>query len=157
MASNIFQAVAPEHLQLVRTLFREYGNEMPMYVRLGDFEREIATLPGAYAPPQGRLLLATVAGQPVGCIALRPFLVEGVCEMKRLYVRPPFRGARLGIELIERLLEEARLAGYSCIRLDTYPTAMESAVAVYKRFGFQEVDAAPLSAVEGLSYMELKL
>ena len=96
--------------------------------------------------PQGLLLLATVVGQPVGCIGLRPFPREGTCEMKRLYVRPAFRGGKLGRELAERLLDEARRLGYSSMRLDSYASLMQSAVGLYRKLGFREVSPEPHGA-----------
>jgi GNAT superfamily N-acetyltransferase len=121
------------------------------------FDEEIAKLPGTYAPPGGKLLLANVVGQPVGCIGLRPFPVEATCEMKRLYVRPPFRGDKIGRKLAERLLEEARAAGYKAMRLDSHPPTMGSAIKMYRNLGFQPVSPEPLKPIDGLVYMELQL
>ncbi len=130
---------------------------MTAQYRARSLEAELAKLPGVYAAPQGKLLLATVAGQPVGCVGLRPFPLAGACEMKHLYVLPTFRGGRLGKELVERVVAEARRLGYSRLRLDTHPPTMQAAVAMYRRFGFQEVEPGPVEAVEGLVYMELLL
>ena len=96
-----------------------------------------------------------MSGQPVGCVGLRPFPLEAACEMKRLYVRPAFRGSKLGRELAERVLQEARALGYRRLRLDTHPPTMQAAVRMYRKLGFQEV--SPADPVEGLLYMELRL
>src|SRR6266567_127517 len=98
----IVQARTPEQLDQVRSLFRAYHSELPEQYRAAHFDDEIAGLPGKYAPPEGTLLLATVSGQPAGCVGLRSFPLPGVCEMKRLYVRPTFRGEMLGYLLVER-------------------------------------------------------
>ncbi len=155
--SEIVATVSEQQLEQVRSLFREYQAELAVQYRTRSLETELSTLPGVYAPPKGKLLLATVAGQPVGCVGLRPFPQDGACEMKRLYVRPTFRGEKVGKELVERVVEEARVMGYSRLRLDTHPPTMQAAVALYRRFGFQEVEPGPVEAVEGLAYMELLL
>ncbi len=153
----IREAQTEEQLRQVRILFREYHSELPLRLRSAHFDREIEGLPAEYAPPAGSLLLATVAGQPAGCVGLRPFPgLEGACEMKRLYVRPAFRGDKLGSLLVQRIICEARERGYRRLRLDTHPPTMQSAVALYKRFNFVEVTDV-LNAVPGLLYMELKL
>jgi GNAT superfamily N-acetyltransferase len=155
--SLITDAINPEQIEQVRNLFLEYRAQLPIDYCFQTFDEEIAGLPGEYAAPKGKLLLATVVGQPVGCIALRPFPLDGACEMKRLYVRPGFRGSKLGRELAERLLDEARALGYHTMRLDSYLPLMRSAVELYRRLGFREVAAAPLKATDGLIYMELAL
>ena len=155
--SEIVEAVTEQQLEQVRNLFREYQAELAERYRSPSLPTELSMLPGSYAPPGGRLLLATVAGQPVGCVGLRPFPLEGACEMKRLYVRPTFRGGRVGKELVERSVREARELGYSRLRLDTHPPTMQAAVTMYRKLGFQEVDPGPVEAVEGLVYMELPL
>ena len=154
---EIFEALTPEQIEHVRNLFLEYRAQLPVDYCFKKFDAEIAGLPGDYAPPRGRLLLATVVGQPVGCIALRPFPVDGVCEMKRLYVRPTFRGGNLGRKLAERLLDEARALDYRSMRLDSYAPLMQSAVALYRKMGFYEIPPDPLERTEGLIYMELPL
>ena len=154
---DIVEANTPEQIEQVRNLFAEYRAQLPVDYCFRTFDAEIAGLPGAYARPQGTLLLATVVGQPVGCVGLRPFPLPKTCEMKRLYVRPGFRGGKVGRMLVEQVLREARRLGYASMRLDSYPPTMQAAVAMYRRFGFREVGAAPLEANDELIYMELPL
>jgi GNAT superfamily N-acetyltransferase len=135
----------------IRALFREYASSLPFTLAFQDFEAELASLPGAYAPPRGVLLLA----RGVGCVGLRP-LDETTCELKRLYVRPGARGSGLGRALAERALTEARAVGYSRVRLDTTP-GMETAQAVYARLGFREIAAYRANPVAGVRYLELEL
>ncbi len=155
--SEIVEATTPEQIEQVRYLFGEYRAQLPVDYCFRSFDDEVAGLPGEYSPPKGLILLATVVGQPVGCIGLRPFPREGTCEMKRLYVRPAFRGGKLGRELAERLLDEARRLGYSSMRLDSYASLMQAAIGLYRKLGFREVGPEPLEAVEGLIYMERSL
>lgn len=155
--TEIIVATTPEHIEQVRNLFSQYRAQLSVEYCFRSFDAEIACLPGTYAPPQGLLLLATVVGQPVGCVGLRPFPLEGACEMKRLYIRPAFRGAKLGKLLVERLLSEARRLGYSSMRLDSHPPTMEAAINMYCRFGFREVSPDPLEPIPELIYMQLPL
>jgi carbonic anhydrase len=154
---EIVEALSERRLEQVRNLFREYQAQLTPQYRAPSLESELAKLPGVYAPPRGKLLMATVTGQPVGCVGLRPFPLQGACEMKHLYVRPTFRGGGLGYELVKRVVQEASALGYSRLRLDTHPPTMQSALAMYRRFGFREVEPAAIEAVEGLVYMELTL
>jgi GNAT superfamily N-acetyltransferase len=153
---DLFQATLPEHIEQVRSLFVEYASSLGFSLCFQSFDEELKTLPGAYGPPQGRLLLARHAGDAAGCIALRP-LQDGICEMKRLYVRPSHRGLGLGRILVERLIAEARTLGYERMRLDTIQSAMKDAIALYRRMGFKEI--APYSAIpiESALWMELLL
>jgi putative acetyltransferase len=121
------------------------------------YEEEIQTLPGKYAPPSGRLLLALWDGRPVGVIALRPLEGPGVCEMKRLYVRPEFRGHQIGRVLAERIIAEAAEIGYSRMRLDTISGKMDSAIAMYRALGFAETDPYYKTPVGHAFFMELAL
>lgn len=114
------------------------------------------TLPGAYGPPSGRLLLTRSGDHAAGCIALRK-LESGICEMKRLYVRPEDRGRGLGRMLVERLIAEARAAGYERMRLDTVESAMKDAVALYRRIGFREIVPYSAIPIESALWMELRL
>jgi carbonic anhydrase len=153
--AEIVEAASLDQIEQTRALFRSYQSELAAPYRFPDSEWQ--TLPGAYGPPGGALLLATVAGQPAGCVGLRPFPLAGACEMKRLFVAPTFRGHNLGSVLIERILQAARTLGYTRMRLDTHLPTMGAAVELYRRFGFVEVPAEPMPQVEGLSYMEIRL
>jgi putative acetyltransferase len=155
--AEIVQVHTEEQLQTVRVMFQEYHSELPPQIRTLHFQQEVESLPGKYAPPKGALLLVTIAGQPAGCVGLRPFPnLEGACEMKRLYVRPAFRGDKLGALLVQQIICAARQRGYERLRLDTHPPTMQSAVALYKRFNFAVVTNVS-NAVPELMYMELKL
>src|SRR5271157_5578272 len=154
-SAEIVEATTTEHLVQVRSLIRAYQSELPTPYRFPD--EEWLNLPGEYAAPQGALLLATVAAQPAGCVGLRPFPLAGACEMKRLYVRPTFRAGKIGKALVERVVQEARALGFSRLRLDTHPSTMQTAVAMYRNLGFQEVVPDPADQVEGLLYMQLLL
>ena len=139
----------------VGALLREYAASLPFELDFQDFDRELAGLPGAYAPPRGALFLARVDGEAAGCIALRP-LDEEACELKRLFVRPAARGRGLGRRLTTAIVSEARRLGYARMRLDTTP-GMEAAQALYEELGF--VEAAPYrhNPVPGTRFLELEL
>ena len=126
-----------DDLAATREIFREYAAWVGDEICFQKFERELAELPGGYAPPEGRLLLGFVEGQLAGCVALRRFSAE-IGEMKRLYVRPAFRGTGLGRELARRLIVEAKDSGYKLLRLDSLPR-MERAIAMYRDLGFYEI------------------
>lgn len=138
MKIEIIRAETPEAIEQARSLFREYEAWLGISLCFQNFEEEVANLPGRYAAPDGRLFLAFVDENPAGCIALRK-LEEGVCEMKRLFVREDFRGRKIGIILIEKLIEEAKAIGYQKMRLDTYPAKMANAVKLYESHGFREI------------------
>ena len=154
MSIEIVPAIAPEQIAAARQLFKEYEASLGIELTFQGFQQEVADLPGAYAPPAGRLFLATGA-EPAGCVALRP-LAAGICEMKRLYVRPTARGARLGRRLAETVIREARAIGYARMRLDTVP-AMERARALYLALGFRDIPPYRYNPVPGMRYMELTL
>jgi len=143
-------------LDEVRALFREYHAWLDEDLGFQSFDEETAGLPGAYARPAGRLLVAGPAGRLMGVIALRPLSPE-VCEMKRLFVRPEAHGTGLGRALAERLIAEARAAGYRAMRLDTIAHKMAAAVKLYERLGFRDVPAYYDSPIPGTRYLELDL
>jgi GNAT superfamily N-acetyltransferase len=145
-----------EQLAQIRELFLEYAQSLGFSLCFQSFDKELAGLPGDYSPPYGRLLLARVDGEPAGCVALHR-LESGICEMKRLYLRPMFRGHGLGRALVERVLSEARSIGYGRMRLDTVEPVMKDAVAMYRRFGFREIAPYRENPIEGAMYMELEL
>lgn len=142
-------------LPVVRRLFREYADGLGIDLCFQDFKTELATLPGKYAPPAGRLMLAWIGGEAVGCVALRP-IDEGVCEMKRLYVRPAARGKQLGRQLAQRICDEAREAGYRRICLDTLPS-MSAAVRLYSELGFKPAAPYVFNPIEGAIFLGLEL
>jgi ribosomal protein S18 acetylase RimI-like enzyme len=138
-----------------RRLLEQYEASLDVDLRYQGFEEELAGLPGAYAPPRGRLLLAVDGSAPAGCVALRP-LGDDVCEMKRLYVSPAARGRRVGRLLAETVIREARLIGYCRMRLDTLPS-MKEALALYRALGFEEIAPYYASPVAGTRFLEILL
>jgi putative acetyltransferase len=153
---SIVPAESADRILVIRELFLEYAQSLGFSLCFQSFDKELAELPGKYAPPAGRLLLAEFDGQPAGCGALHK-LEAGICEMKRLYLRPQFRGKGLGRALTERLISEARTIGYRRMRLDTVETAMKDAVALYRRMGFREIPAYCNNPIASALYMELDL
>lgn len=155
MDFDFFYAESPVQIAIIRELFLEYAQSLGFSLCFQGFDQELAGLPGDYAPPQGRLLLA-FASQPAACVALHAIDAEA-CEMKRLYVRPQFRGHGLGKALAERIIAEARQIGYTRLRLDTVEPKMKTAVAMYRQLGFREIAPYRPNPIEGALYMELKL
>lgn len=155
MSMNISQVISAEEIAAVRQLFEEYATSLPIDLGYQGFQQELAELPGAYAPPLGRLLLAADEGGPAGCVALRP--LDHQCgEMKRLFVRPERQGFGVGRMLVARTVAEARGIGYTTIQLDTL-SSMQSALRLYQSLGF--VRRAPYyqTPIENTVFMELRL
>jgi GNAT superfamily N-acetyltransferase len=150
------QAESSAQIAQARELFLEYAQSLGFSLCFQNFDEELAHLPGDYAPPQGRLLLADYGGQLAGCVALHP-LDPTICEMKRLYLRPNFRGKGLGRALADRIIAEARHIGYHRMRLDTVEPVMKDAVAMYRKLGFKEIAAYCPNPMSGVIYMELIL
>lgn len=149
---------APD-LDGARSIFREYAASLHVDLCFQDFDAELASLPGEYATPRGSLLTALVDGALAGCCALRPLDsvdYPNACEMKRLYVRPAFRGLGLGRQLVEATLDAARQAGYACVLLDTL-SDMEAARALYEDLGFVEVPPYYHNPIAGAHYLRVKL
>jgi ribosomal protein S18 acetylase RimI-like enzyme len=145
----------PEHLEQARELLREYGAEIQSSVCTGAISTEIAHLPGEYGPPDGMFFLAHMRGAPAGCVAFRR-IADNLCEMKRLYVRPPWRGNGLGRQLAEVVINAARSFRYRAVRLDTLPS-MTAAQALYRSLGFAVSGAPDKVCDPSLIYLELRL
>jgi putative acetyltransferase len=152
---KISQATSADDIAVVRRLFEEYAASLGVDLSYQGFAAELAGLPGAYAAPRGRLLLASAEGTSSGCVALRP-VDEQACEMKRLFVRPERQRFGLGRMLAARVIDEARVIGYSKILLDTLP-CMHGALRLYQSFGFVRRPPYFQSPVEGNVFMELQL
>ena len=153
---ELIQASSTAEIAAARVLFTEYGSSIGFSLCFQSFEDELASLPGKYAPPQGRLLLARASGEFLGCVALRP-LDDKTCEMKRLYTRPAARGAGVGKALVDAIIAAAREIGYTRMRLDTVPSVMASAVKMYRALGFREIPPYAENPVAGAIFLELKL
>jgi putative acetyltransferase len=155
----LLRAPAPDELDRVRAIFREYAQGLGVDLCFQRFDEELATLPGEYGTPRGALLLARANGEIAGCCALRPLDavdVPNAAEMKRLYVRPAFRGTGLGRRLAQAALDAARQRGYSCVMLDTL-SDMEAARALYEDLGFREIPPYYHNPIPGAHYLQVDL
>lgn len=151
--------VEPEEIDAARTIFKEYAQQLGVDLYFQAFDEELAALPGAYAAPGGKLLLALVDGELAGCCALRPLDdvdYPNASEMKRLYVRKAFRGFGLGRQLVEATLDAARTAGYHCVLLDTL-NDMEAARALYEDLGFSSIAPYYHNPIAGAHYLRVEL
>ncbi len=153
---EIIRVETPEQIEETRQIFREYEVWLNLDLCFQGFEQELADLPGKYAPPEGRLFLALAAGKVAGSVALRK-LEDGICEMKRLFVRDQFRGQKIGIGLLEKIIAEASEIGFSRLRLDTYPPKMGKAVQLYESYGFQQIEPYYHNPFGETLFMELEL
>lgn len=155
MQARIVEAVGSDGIAIARRLFEEYAASLELDLGFQGFAEELAGLPGAYARPAGGLLLGFDGDVPAGCVAFRP-LEPGVSEMKRLYVRPAARGAGWGRRLVQRVVDDAREAGYQRMRLDTLPS-MRAALGLYLAVGFREIPPYRHNPVAGTRFLELDL
>jgi ribosomal protein S18 acetylase RimI-like enzyme len=153
--TEILEAQFPQQLDIVRAIFSEYAESLGIDLGFQDFSGELAALPGKYAAPQGAVLLAWNNGEVIGSAALRP-LDGSICEMKRLYVRPSGRGQQLGKKLATRIVQIAKQAGYTKIRLDTLPH-MHAAQQLYASLGFRAIEAYVFNPVADAQFLELDL
>jgi ribosomal protein S18 acetylase RimI-like enzyme len=152
---RIIKAHSAKHVPVIRELLMEYAKAIEVDLCFQSFDRELAELPGAYAPPTGRLLLASDKTRPAGCVALRR-IDDNICEMKRLYVRPEFRGLGLGRHLAEAIIAAARDIGYERMRLDTLGS-MREAIALYESLGFRRIEPYYHNPSGCAVFMELRL
>ncbi len=153
---KLIQVTTPEQIEIARELFLEYAASLNIDLCFQNFEQEVADLPGKYALADGRLLLAMYGDQIAGCVALRA-MSDGACEMKRLYLRPAFRGQGLGRKLVDAIIEAANEMGYERMRLDTLPGKMDQAIALYRSLGFKEIEPYYDNPVAGAVFMEIEL
>ena len=151
----IVDVESPDQIAQLRELFLEYAQSLDFNLCFQSFDQELAGLPGDYTPPDGRLLLMHYDGELAGCVAMHR-LEPGICEMKRLYVRPSARGSGLGRSLAEAAIARARGLGYERMRLDTLPS-MAAAQELYRSLGFTEIPPYRHNPVPGTTYLELAL
>lgn len=152
---EIKQVTSKERIEQASELFKEYSNYLNIDLEFQNFNEELESLPGDYSLPEGCLLLAFYKNKLAGCVALRKF-DEGMCEMKRLYIRPGYRGKGIGKVLAKQILNTARKLGYTHMRLDTLPF-MKEAITLYLSLGFKEIDPYRYNPYEGAKFFELKL
>ena len=152
----ITEAISEDDIEHIRRLFRAYADWLNVDLCFQDFEAELASLPGKYASPRGRLLLARIGGEVAGCVGLRP-LEEDICEMKRLWVEPGFAGHGIGRGLAQAIVAAGRELGYRAMRLDTMPERLKAAGHIYDTLGFEEIPDYYHNPLEGVVMFELKL
>jgi putative acetyltransferase len=153
---EIIHAKTDQEVQTAKMLFEEYAEWLGLDLGFQNFQEELDSMPGKYAGPAGRLVIAKYDGDIAGCAAVRK-LQDGVCEMKRLFVREKFRGKGIGKALAEIIVEDARKIGYKKMRLDTDGQKMFKAMAIYKSMGFMEIEAYYHNPYDGVVYLELEL
>ncbi len=153
---EIIHANTSQEIQTAKMLFKEYAEWLGVDLGFQNFQEELDSIPGKYALPSGRLVIAKYDGDIAGCAAVRK-LEDGVCEMKRLFVREKFRGKGIGEALAKRIVEDARKIGYKKMRLDTDEQKMFKAMAIYKSMGFMEIEAYYHNPYDGVVYLELEL
>ena len=152
---KIFPVETDEDIELAKELFEEYADSLGIDLGFQNLKEELANLPGCYARPEGCILLARYNEEIAGCVALRK-LSDGICEGKRLYVRPQFRGLKIGRKLTETIIEEARKIGYMRMRGDTL-ASMKTAQALYASLGFKQIESYCYNPIEGAIFVELVL
>jgi ribosomal protein S18 acetylase RimI-like enzyme len=153
---EIVEAMGQEDISEIRRLFRAYADWLNVDLCFQGFDEELAGLPGKYAAPHGRLLLAKVNGEIAGCVAVRP-LEDNICEMKRLWVEPRFLGYGLGRKLAEAIVNAGRELGYKTMRLDTMPDRLKAAGHIYDALGFKEIPDYYHNPLDGVVMFELRL
>lgn len=153
---RFIEAQSPQDYRAAAKLFAEYARSLGFGLEFQSFERELAELPGCYAPPAGRILLVRQDDRAVGCVGLRPLSAD-VCEMKRMYLRPECRGKGVGRDLAMQVIGLARNIGYRRMRLDTIRTGFEAALALYRSLGFVEIPPYCHNPIPGAVFMELEL
>ena len=152
---KITEANTKEFVERAKELIREYAQSLEFDLKFQDFDKEMENFPGQYAPPMGCLYIAMDENQPIGCVALRD-LGQGICEMKRLYVKPLFRGQKVGKLLAEIVIKAAKNMGYDYMRLDTVPS-MKQANTLYNALGFKQIVPYRFNPIEGATFFELNL
>jgi ribosomal protein S18 acetylase RimI-like enzyme len=152
---HIRKPESEDDIEIARELILEYGRLRNFDAAMGDYEKELAELPGEYRLPYGCLLIAFYDDDPSGCVALRK-IDDDFCEMKRLYVKPKYRGREIGKTLVRKLIKEAHQIGYKLMRLDNHPWMVE-AEGLYKSVGFKEIEAYRFNPTKGVKFFELDL
>lgn len=153
---NIIEASSPDEINGARELFLEYQKWLNVSLCFQDFDKELAELPGKYASPEGRLYLVKHGEDYIGCIGLRK-ISHGICEMKRLFIKPEHQGHGLGKKLVEFIINDAKDIGYKLMRLDTIKEKMPNAVDIYEKHGFKKIDKYYDNPNPHTLYMELEL